>query len=188
MRNWIIGTVLAIGTLATGIYIKFFNDTEKAKKEYEKTKEFCLSKIKEMQEQIEAAKIDALKSCNPFESLLPLYISSVEIKDKAIDLKNNLKYIIQITNNRIEEVTNKKDELYQKTNMRIPLSEKLELHKEITELEKLKSVMQNDLEEIKSDFQGYMDRVLIFSQDIQALKIFIRDNCAEKGQLWYNEV
>lgn len=187
MIRWIIGSVLTIGTIAATIYASLYKDTKDAKASYEEAKNKYLSEISKLQKEIEKSKKEAAKILNPFDLLYPVYVKCENLTDKAEEIKNNLEYLKKATKNRIEETTYKMDELYYKSKTNINISEKEEIFKELAELEKLKLMMSEDMENMSKEHNNFMNKVLSFTLETRSLKIYIRDNCDEHGKLWYEK-
>lgn len=181
----IIGGIVAVGTIAAGIYASLANDTNNAREEYNNAKKEYFSSISQLKKEVKEAKAEALHSYNPFEILHPLYVASIKSADKAYKAKSDIKYVISSTYNRIDELKSKMSELYNKTKTQIRYDEKQKIFDELSELKKLKVLMYNDVENSKQDYKDFMDKLLSFNHETHSLKIYIRDNCGHGGRVWY---
>lgn len=185
MIDLIVDGLCTIGTIAQSIINVLAGDTNKAREEYNRAKEIYVHDIYQLRQKVEKAKVEALNSYQPFKVLHPLYISSIKIANQAYKAKTDIKYVIEETYKKINEIKVKMNELYTKTKSNVPYAEKKKIFDELTELKKLKNMLYDDVKNSKQEYKNFMDKVLSFNNETHALKLYIRDNCGDYGRIWY---
>lgn len=185
MLPLLIGGGVVLFGAAAGIYTWLANDTNSAREDYNRTKVQVYNSINDLRQQVDEVKRSLHNIYDPFRTLMPLYVSSIQTADAAYRAKTDIKFTINYTIQAIEKTKNKMNEKYNAIQKVVLNSQRQPFYNELAELKQLKHILYDDLNNSKKELKNFNERVLQFNYETHELKEYIGHNCGKGGKIWY---